>query len=207
MGEIGRKAWISGLKAACACRNQPMKSPNGTPARTASENPQVTRYNEATTYFSSNPLRTSSAIPRATSTGVGKILLLVSTTARCQTAKSAITTPSGRRTELTSLECVDLSPLFSSVVRTSTVFARSERFLTLAESGDKSPHSKGSDWTGSRTLIFGPRRCKAECWRRPARTKDRRSPRSGRSLAECPPRVPRLQSPRNPRTARRGWCI
>ena len=55
MGEIGRNAWISGLNACCARRNQPSISPKGTPTSTASTKPQVTRNSEATMYLKSSP--------------------------------------------------------------------------------------------------------------------------------------------------------
>jgi len=55
IGEMGRRIWMTGLKASKARAYQPRSRPNGIPTRTASVNPQVTRKREATTYFSSSP--------------------------------------------------------------------------------------------------------------------------------------------------------
>jgi hypothetical protein len=54
-GEIGRRIWIHGLSASSARRYQPIDRPSGTPSGAAATKPHVTRYSEATTYFSSSP--------------------------------------------------------------------------------------------------------------------------------------------------------
>src|ERR1700694_2684509 len=55
IGEIGRRIWRMGLNAWKAREYQPSTRPVGTPIRTASVNPHVTRKRDATMYLNSNP--------------------------------------------------------------------------------------------------------------------------------------------------------
>jgi hypothetical protein len=90
-GEIGLKICTSGSIAISTRRYQPIANPHGIPIATASMKPHVTRNSEATTYFSSSPLRASSTMPAATANGVGRRWAGCRATAKCQsTSRTAI---------------------------------------------------------------------------------------------------------------------
>jgi len=87
-----------------ALRFQPMISPNGTANRTARANPQVTRNNEATTYFRSSPCCNSSPIPVATAQGVGNIWVGFRVTANCHRSSRTAMSAMGRRRTIKSFD-------------------------------------------------------------------------------------------------------
>ena len=95
-GEIGRRIWIIGLSAISARLYQPMTMPRGIAVTTARPKPQVTRNNEATIYFSSNPWRTRSTMPPTTPHGPGSSCPGCRLMAICQTTSSTAMSRSGR---------------------------------------------------------------------------------------------------------------
>src|SRR6266404_4078166 len=96
MGEIGRKIWMSGLKAWKARAYQPSTSPSGTPIRTARVNPQETRKSEATMYLNNKPFCSSSMMPLRTLPGVGNKSLCDKRTARPHAVRNKAAIPTGR---------------------------------------------------------------------------------------------------------------
>src|SRR5579864_3728813 len=95
-GEIGRRIWIKGFKAISDRLFQPSANPKGMAKMAAPVKPQVTRNNDATTYFNNSPRCASSTMPRATARGVGNKWTFWYATAICQTTRSIPMNTTGR---------------------------------------------------------------------------------------------------------------